>query len=114
MNTKKNYSKGLRYCLAGDHYLVKGIGRCKDTDIVIPEKVKGKPVYGIMRCAFRFNKDIKSVTIPTSVKFIGDHSFFACSNLLRANIPIDFLFYGIIERNAFMCGSKFCIVLKNN
>ena len=51
---EKFYSSGLEYKINFDNasYIVKGIGTCQDTDLIIPEKYKGVPVTSIGDLAF--------------------------------------------------------------
>lgn len=49
-------------------------------DIVIPDKISGKPVTGIKNNAFS-NSSVKSVVISGSMKFIGESAFESCLSL---------------------------------
>lgn len=64
---------------------------CKGTDengnVTIPEKVGGKPVTAINHWAFFDISGLKNVTIPNSVKTIGDNAFKFCSGLESIVIP---------------------------
>lgn len=82
-------SKGLEYQLSSDKksYIVKGIGSCKDKDIVIPETYKGLPVTEIGKEAFRYNNTITGVKMPSGVKFIGEAAFNSCENLTEIVLP---------------------------
>ena len=66
------------------------------TDIVIPAKVKGKPVTRIDRLAFdglgttdeaKKCRKITSVVIPESVTVIGENAFRNCDRLTAVTIP---------------------------
>lgn len=50
-------------------------------DIAIPAEVKGSPVIGIAESAFEGSKRLQSVSIPSSVKSIGERAFYRCKNL---------------------------------
>lgn len=50
-------------------------------DLVIPSSIDGTPVVGIAPEAFRDNAEITSVTIPGTVKYIGNEAFRRCTNL---------------------------------
>ena len=63
-----------------EYCIVESIGKCKDADIVIPSYYKGLPVTQIIHNAFQ-NSSIRSVTIPSTVKVIGDSSFAGCEEL---------------------------------
>ena len=56
-------------------------------DLISPEKLNEKTVVGISERAFYFCSNIKSVTIPATVKSIGDYAFAGCSMLLSLDIP---------------------------
>jgi len=70
-------------------YLVAGRGESTATDLVIPEKYRGKPVMGIGTSAFENCKDISSVTLPDSISSIGIKAFKNCSSLKSINTPAD-------------------------
>ena len=57
----------------------------KDVEVIIPEVIKTFPVVCIGKRAFR-DADLVSVTIPDSVKVIGDYAFSFCLNLTTFNI----------------------------
>ena len=52
----------------------------KDVEVIIPEVIKTFPVVSIGYEAFR-GADLESVTIPDSVKVIGNSAFYGCKNL---------------------------------
>ena len=81
-------SKGLEYELNADgsSYYVKGMGTCKDNDIIIPAEYKGLPVTSIGRQAF-YGVSIDSVMIPHSVTSIGVAAFEECFYLKNVIIP---------------------------
>jgi hypothetical protein len=54
-------------------------------DVVIPAKIKGKPVTSIGESAFN-NKELTSVTIPDGITSIGN-SAFASNQLTSVTIP---------------------------
>ena len=85
-----NGSEGLEYIAVkqGLAYAVYGIGECTDANIVIPEKVNGKPVIEIAEGAFKNNATIVSVQIPDSVEKIDKKAFSGCSNLEFQSINI--------------------------
>lgn len=78
-------SEGLAYELNGDHYIV-SIGQCTDSHVVIPSTYNGKPVAQIAKYGFK-SSSITKVTIPSSVKTIGDCAFFLCTSLTSVTIP---------------------------
>ena len=66
---------------------VSGIGTCKDTYIIIPEKSpEGDIVTAIEEKAFYGNTDIKAVYIPSTVSFIGKYAFGGCSSIVYISV----------------------------
>ena len=57
------------------------------SDIVIPEKIGGKPVTAIATSAFSGREGLKSVVIPKTVTSIGSKAFSGCTRLSKVNIP---------------------------
>lgn len=57
------------------------------TTYKIPEKIDGKTVAAIGGGAFAYQKSIKTVTIPSTVKSIGDNAFNGCTKLSKITIP---------------------------
>lgn len=86
-------TQGLLYrmkkSVEGDYLVVAGLGTAWETDIVVPETWHGLPVKGIGYGAFadayegRLRSFITSVSLPASIRAIGDGAFFACSLLER-------------------------------
>lgn len=58
----------------------------KSTDIVVPSELDAKPVTRIGQNAFR-NADVRSVSIPNSVRYIGSFAFMDCRNLEEVRLP---------------------------
>ena len=56
-------------------------------EVVIPESIDGKKVYGIYSESFSGCKNITSIRIPDSVTQIGQHAFQNCSSLTSIDIP---------------------------
>mgnify|MGYP001623665331 FL=1 len=77
----KPESEGLEYTLQGDSYVVSGIDTCTDTRLYIPYAYNGRPVVGIADEAFLGNTSITTVTLPDTVRFIGDYAFSDCTSL---------------------------------
>ena len=82
----------------GDAYKFSGIGDSKDTEIVIPDTYKNKPVTSIGDKALYFNLAaslftseevvyITSVTLPDSITKIGNEAFANNPKLESVNIP---------------------------
>lgn len=57
------------------------------TDVAVPEQLGGAPVTEIGYYAFEAKYDITSVTLPETVKIIGEGAFMDCSSLASINIP---------------------------
>ena len=78
----------LKYSLSDDgtYYIVTGIGSYSNTNLVIPEAYKEKPVKEIGESAFEYNTSIKTVEIPSGIVKIGDSAFYSCKNIESINI----------------------------
>ena len=74
-------SEGLAYSVVENEIWITGIGSCTDTDLVIPDRIDGKPVTKIEVDAFHGNENITSVYIPDTVQDIGQGAFYLCKNL---------------------------------
>ena len=82
-----NTSSGLDYTVINSNSVVVcGIGSCADEHIVIPSAVRGYTVVGIAEKAFLRSSQIKSVTLPKSVKFIDQQAFAWCRELIEVKI----------------------------
>ena len=70
-------SIGLEYVLNpdGNSYSVAGIGTCKDTKIVIPEKYEGKIVTNIYGLAFDECTHVTEISIPETITSIDASNF---------------------------------------
>ncbi len=78
----ESYTNGLTFAINEDTgtYFVTGYNG-SETNVVIPEKFLGIEVTGIKKEAFCNNKNIISVQIPTTLKYIGDRAFAECYSL---------------------------------
>ena len=72
--------------------ITKYIGSAEKVDI--PEKIDGKSVTSIGDEAFRFCRNLTSITIPDSVTGIGRSAFFYCENLFNLTIGDDVTYIG--------------------
>lgn len=79
-------SVGLDYTIVGKTVTITGIGKCTDTNIVIPEYINGYQVVAIGDRAFVSNRNIERVSIPASVNYFGIYAFNGCTNLNAINI----------------------------
>lgn len=59
--------------------------------IIVPEYYGTHPIVEIEKEAFRNNKTIKSITIPQTVGYVGDHAFENCSNLEEFKVEGNFI-----------------------
>lgn len=92
-------SKGLEFnILDSGVAVVSGIGYCENEYITVPEKIEGFSVVGVAEKAFCKSLQIKSITLPDSVKYIDDEAFAWCHELKSIK------FEGILEigERAFM------------
>ena len=113
-------SEGLEYILSEDEtfYIVRGIGTCTDTTLVIPSTHNELPVKEIynansyMDGAFYLQKQLTDVIIPESITSIGKHSFLACDNLKTIVIGKNVV---SIEDDAFrLCSNLTNIIVDEN
>lgn len=85
----KKRSKRIEYVRCGKNAcLLWSAYKCKDTEVVIPNKVlfKGR-VVAIDKFAFSDNNRMKSVIIPSDVVSIGESAFDNCENLETVVLP---------------------------
>ena len=54
--------------------------------VIVPGKKDGKVVSGIGEDAFRSNKNVKEVTLPSSVQYIDASAFYGASKLTKINL----------------------------
>lgn len=57
------------------------------TDFIIPSKYEGKDVVAIKENGFRHQKNLMSLTIPATIRYIGNGAFKGCSNINSVSIP---------------------------
>ena len=70
----------------GTYYVANGVNH-SDPEVVIPRLYNGVAVTGISYYTFLNNKNIESVTIPSSVTYIGHQAFWGCENLKNVYLP---------------------------
>ena len=56
--------------------------------VVIPSEYKGLPVVGIEYAAFMNHSEIESLTLPSTLEYIGKSSFYGCSGIKELVIPL--------------------------
>ena len=132
LGNKEEKKKGeLEFALNedGESYSVVGLGNYSDTDVVIPDTYKGKPVTKIADKAFygidivsvnggisqgKLNDcaQITSIVIPDSVTSIGYEAFLGCRSLTNITIPNSVTYIG---SSAFAyCASLTRIILPDS
>lgn len=79
------YSKDLEYMFLGDSYALLNIGKCKDTNVIVPPTYKGYPVTHIGdlhddRPVKGFNT-LTSIVLPDSVIAVTATVFTECTSL---------------------------------
>ena len=75
---KKVAGVAQHYHLGYDDELIGDGGVGYTGDIVIPSSVDGNTVIGILSGAFKEATGVTSITIPTTLKYIGDFAFQSC------------------------------------
>lgn len=73
--------------LSDGNYSVKGIKDTKTKNVVIPSTHNGKPVVSIEEGAFSDNERMQSISIPDSITYIGERSFYNCKGLTTVELP---------------------------
>lgn len=82
----QKFSQDLGFYLSSDktYYSIK-MGKCKDSEIIIPPTYNDLPVTTIDVCAFdsRYNDttNFNSIVIPSSITHIDRYAFYGCDNL---------------------------------
>lgn len=73
---------------ADGHYEITGyfVNTSVEHELVIPSEIEDVLVTGIAADAFKSCTSITSVTIPDSVKYIGDFAFYDCDKLASVTI----------------------------
>jgi len=110
----------FEYKKSGDGYIIAGRGEVTDTDLVIPEKYRGKPIVGIANYAFENCTDITSVALPDTVTYIGMNSFRGCTGLKSINTPANLkkigecAFEGCTSLEAFDLPDKLDLLVRNS
>jgi len=80
-------STGLSFEIVGNYASLAGIGTCTDTEIVVPSSYNGKPVKYVNNNAFRGNKNIKMVYLPSGIESLGTGTFYECTALVTVVLP---------------------------
>lgn len=78
-------SDGVKYVTSGAGFAASGLADNSIKDLVIPDKVKGRPVSIINKDAFK-GTSIESVVIGANVNFINNGAFENCIKLKEATL----------------------------
>lgn len=70
------------YSFNGDEVVITSCDQEASGDVEIPEKIFGYPVTTIDDYAFENCYDVTSVTIPSTVTYIGEEVFYGCYSLV--------------------------------
>ena len=98
---KQELSEGIEYVLSSDetYYIVKSMGTCEDTTVVLKGEIDEIPVKEIATRAFASKTTLTSVVIPEGITKIGNSAFESCTKLVSVTIPASITSIG---NNAFM------------
>lgn len=103
-----SYSTGLEFEVVeykGKYRLaVVGMGVCKDSVVVIPEKVGDLSVTMINRNAFFNCEEIRRIILPDTLEIIRDNAFAGCASLESLTVPASVTELGTIFFGAAMPG----------
>ena len=58
-----------------------------DANVVLPESVAGLPIKHIYKGAFANNANMRSITLPSGLKTLGNEVFYNCAALKSVTIP---------------------------
>ena len=85
----EHITEGLEFTLSkdGTYYTLTGSGTATDTEIYIPAEYEGKPVKEIGASAFEDNEKITYVVVPKGVERILSRAFYSCLALERVTLP---------------------------
>ncbi len=81
-------------------------------EVVIPEEIDGFKIIGIKENAFSGNNITTSITLPSSLEYIGDSAFSDCTALTEITIPDsvtsigDFTFYNCESLSELIFGDN--------
>lgn len=57
------------------------------SSITLPKEANGRDIVGIAENAFKAENSIKSVTVPSTYKYIADYAFYDCDSLTSISLP---------------------------
>lgn len=102
---------GLKYTIENGSAIITDC-KSSETDIFVPAEIEGCPVTALKEKCFQGCKKLTIVTLPNSLKTIGDHAFSGCTELEQVNIP-----EGLSEIGAYAfeeCDSLVVLYLPEN
>ena len=85
--------------------------RSASGDIIIPNTLGGYPVTSIYDWAFSDCSNLRNITIPNGVNYIGDYAFYCCSSLKNIAIPNSVNYIG--DEAFYGCSSLRNITIPN-
>ncbi len=103
-------STGLKFTKNkdGQSYSLAGMGTCRDNIIVVPYEYLGLPVTKVSSRAFDGDVITNEITLPKTVKVIGDNAFSMMKGLRRINLSEGL---EVIDHEAF-CGCSMITEMK--
>lgn len=72
------YNENKPYCA-----IVQFNAMSEEKNYKIPEKIDGVPVVNIMEQAFSWCQNVENITLPDSIKTVGNYAFVQCRNLKK-------------------------------
>jgi len=82
-----DYTGGCEYIISKEEVMIAGF--YGDTTAEIPETIEGYPVTSISSYAFTFADELEYLTIPKTVKTIGEDAFVNCFSLKNITVAQD-------------------------
>ena len=82
---------------ADGHYEITGyvVNTSVEHEVVIPDKIYDVDVTSIAANAFKSCTSVTSVTLPQTVKYIGDFAFYDCDKLTKVTLPDSVIEIGV-------------------
>lgn len=88
-NQETLIENGVRYTYekSSDSYFVTDYTGDISEEVIIPETINNKPVFGIGEKAFANCYRLRRAVLPSTIKSIGERGFSQCLNLEEINLP---------------------------
>lgn len=85
----KEPATDLKFALSSDKkgYEITGYDCVTAASVSVPESYFGLPIVGIAKSAFENHAELTSVTLPSTLEYIGESAFSGCSGLEKLVIP---------------------------